>query len=82
MRSRFLNARLVLHRQLLLIYVTRRITDSFQLEIVYCCVQRCIMAAHDIISQMRALHQRTLLHSWWHNSHCMHHVISIPTYNY
>jgi hypothetical protein len=34
------------------------------------------MAAHDMISQMRALHQRSLLHSWWHNSHCMCRIIS------
>lgn len=36
------------------------------------------MAAHDIISQMRALRQRSLLHSWWHNSHRTHAPHSLP----
>ncbi|KIM73611.1 hypothetical protein PILCRDRAFT_724526 [Piloderma croceum F 1598] len=66
---RFLSCRLLVHRQVLLIYITRRITDSFQREIMHCCVRRCIMAAHDTVRQMQQLHQRHLLHSWWHNSH-------------
>jgi len=36
---------------------------------MHCCVRRCIMAAHDTVRQMLQLHQRHLLHSWWHNSH-------------
>jgi hypothetical protein len=71
MRPRFLNSRLLLHRQILLLYVTRRITDTFQRDIMYCCVQRCIMAAYETINQMRILRQRQLIHNWWHNSHCM-----------
>jgi hypothetical protein len=69
--TRFLSCRLLVHRQVLLIYITRRITDSFQREIMHCCVRRCIMAAHDTVRQMLQLHQRHLLHSWWHNSHRM-----------
>jgi hypothetical protein len=48
----------------------RRATDPFQQEIMYCCVRRCVTAAHDSISQMQHLHQQNLLQSWWHNSHC------------
>ena len=67
---RLLSCRLLVHRKVLLTYITHQTTDSFQREIMHCCVRRCIMAAHDTVRQMLQLHQRHLLHSWWHNSHC------------
>ncbi|KIM77707.1 hypothetical protein PILCRDRAFT_825147 [Piloderma croceum F 1598] len=66
---RFLSCWLLVHRQVLLIYITRQITDSFQRKIMHSCARRSIMAAHDTMRQMLQLHQRHLLHLWWHNSH-------------
>lgn len=68
-RSSFLNSRLLIHRQILLIYITRRITDFFQREIMLCCVRRCIMAAYDTITAMQVLYSRSQVNSSWHNSH-------------
>ena len=67
---RFLHTRLLIHRQALLFYIFRPIADSFQLEIIFTCIKRCVMAASESISQMRLLRQQNLLSSSWHNSHC------------
>ncbi len=67
--ARFLYCRVLLHRQILLIYVTRRCPEGFQCEIMYPCIRQCIMAAHETIYQVQLLSQRRVLHAWWHNSH-------------
>ena len=67
--ARFLYCRVLLHRQILLIYVTRRCPEGFQCEIMYPCIRQCITAAHETIYQVQLLSQRRLLHAWWHNSH-------------
>jgi hypothetical protein len=69
--SRFLNCRLLLHRQILLIYVTRQCLDSFLRQMMYPCIQRCVRAACDTIGQVWMLLERRALHSWWHNAHSM-----------
>ncbi|KAJ5609961.1 hypothetical protein N7510_006680 [Penicillium lagena] len=67
---RFLHARLLIHRQTLLFYVSRnRESDSLQKEIMQACLKRCVTAAHESITQMRLLHKHNLLSSFWHNSH-------------
>ena len=58
-------------------YVTRECPDRFQRQMMHPCIQRCVMAAHDMISQMQVLSQRNLLHSWWHNSHSMIHPLKL-----
>jgi ABC-type protease/lipase transport system fused ATPase/permease subunit len=68
--SRFLHARHLIHRQTLLLYITHRVTDAFQQEIMRTCVKRCIVAAYDSINQVRTLHHQNKLSSFWHNSHC------------
>ena len=50
-------------------YFTRRYQESFQREIMYCCVRRCVMAAHETINSMQLLQQQGRLNSFWHNSH-------------
>ncbi|RFU30256.1 hypothetical protein B7463_g6097, partial [Scytalidium lignicola] len=66
---RFLNARLLLHRQILLIYVTCIVKDDFQREVMHCSVRRCITAAHETVCQVRLLHEKRFFHYWWHHSH-------------
>ncbi|KAH8802542.1 N-terminal binuclear Zn cluster-containing/DNA binding domain-containing protein [Xylogone sp. PMI_703] len=66
---RFLNARLLLHRQILLIYVTCFVKDDFQREVMHCSVRRCIIAAHETVCQVRLLHEKRFFHYWWHHSH-------------
>ena len=67
---RFLGARQLIHRQLLLVVISRRLEDPFQNELVHLCVGRCVAAAYDTICQMSILQQRSLMRSGWHNSHC------------
>ncbi|KAF2099948.1 hypothetical protein NA57DRAFT_55880 [Rhizodiscina lignyota] len=66
---RFLGARQLIHRQILLIVISRRIEDPFQNELVHLCVGRCVAASYDTICQMAILQQRALMRSGWHNSH-------------
>ncbi|OAL20910.1 hypothetical protein AYO22_08538 [Fonsecaea multimorphosa] len=66
---RYLHARHLIHRQTLLLYITRRVTDHFQREIMLKCVKRCVTAAYDSITQMGSLHHQNKLSSFWHNSH-------------
>ncbi|KAJ9614660.1 hypothetical protein H2200_002797 [Cladophialophora chaetospira] len=66
---RFLHARHLVHRQTLLLYITRRVKDPFQQEIMRTCVKRCITAAYDSITQVSTLHQHNKLSPFWHNSH-------------
>ncbi|OQV06225.1 Fungal Zn2-Cys6 binuclear cluster domain-containing protein [Cladophialophora immunda] len=66
---RYLHARHLIHRQTLLLYITRRVTDPFQREIMLKCVKRCVTAAYDSITQMGSLHHQNKLSSFWHNSH-------------
>jgi hypothetical protein len=68
---RFLHTRLLIHRQILLFYISCRISDTFQLDLIRLCIKRCVMAACESITQMRRLRQRKSLSSFWHNSHCM-----------
>ena len=67
---RFLHARHLVHRQTLLLYITHRVTDPFQQDIMRTCVKRCITAAYDSITQVRSLHSQNKVSSSWHNSHC------------
>jgi hypothetical protein len=69
--SRFLNTQLLVHRRMLLFYITSRISDPFQLDLIRPCIKRCVMAACELVTQMRLLRQQNLLSSFWHNSHCM-----------
>ncbi|KAI5461872.1 fungal-specific transcription factor domain-containing protein [Mariannaea sp. PMI_226] len=66
---RFLHARLLIHRQALLFYVSRRIHDAFQLDLIRLCIKQCVIAACESITQMKILRQRKSLSSFWHNSH-------------
>ncbi|OIW23940.1 hypothetical protein CONLIGDRAFT_657486 [Coniochaeta ligniaria NRRL 30616] len=66
---RFLHLRLLIHRQTLLLYISRPVTDQFQLELMLPCIKRCVLAASESITQMRFLRQHNSLSSFWHNSH-------------
>lgn len=68
---RFLHLRLLIHRQTLLLYISRPVADQFQLELMLPCIKRCVLAASESITQMRFLRQHNALSSFWHNSHCM-----------
>ncbi|KAL2016665.1 hypothetical protein VTK56DRAFT_3209 [Thermocarpiscus australiensis] len=66
---RSLHLRLLIHRQTLLLYISRPVTDPFVLELMLPCIKRCVLAASESITQMRFLRQQNALSSFWHNSH-------------
>ncbi|OQU98796.1 Fungal specific transcription factor domain-containing protein [Cladophialophora immunda] len=74
---RFLNVRLLLHRQSFLIFSRQEIEDSFHRDVAIASCNRCILAARETIRVIYAQYRRGLLNSLWYNLHYVFTAIGV-----
>ncbi|KIW69558.1 hypothetical protein PV04_05428 [Phialophora macrospora] len=77
MYIRFLNVRLLLHRQSFLIFSRQEIEDTFQRHVAIASCNCCIMAARETIKLIYAQYRRRLLNSLWYNLHYVFTAIGV-----
>ncbi|EXJ68443.1 uncharacterized protein A1O5_08235 [Cladophialophora psammophila CBS 110553] len=77
MYIRFLNVRLLLHRQSFLIFSRQDIEDSFHRDVAIASCNRCILAARETIKLIYAQYRRRLLNSLWYNLHYVFTAIGV-----
>jgi len=68
---RYLQIRILLQRQLLLIFSRQQIDDHFLRAIAIAGSQTCIYAARQTVQIIYGQYHRRLLNSLWYNLHCM-----------
>lgn len=66
-RCRYLNLRLLIHRQTFLIFCRHDIDDPFQRAVVIASCKTCVATAREVIE---VIYGRRLFNSLWYNLHC------------
>lgn len=72
--SRYLNMRLLVHRQAFLLYLREDIKDQYQKFIAIASARECIKVARDTIRVIYNKYDRQVLHALPYNLHCTFHI--------
>lgn len=67
---RYLNLRLLMHRQAFLIFSQQEINEPFQRAVAIASARSCIASARETIRLIYTQYHRRLLNSLWYNLHC------------
>lgn len=77
---KFLNARLVLHRQPFLLFCRKKMEDVCLRSIAISCGRQCLSDARELILLMHKLHRPKMVNLWWYNAHCTFFPLNTMSY--